>query len=62
MSDVIVVIGQGQIIADVIARRIHVGQPDVLADVHLEYANAMAAVLMDGGVTATYCYGDLKSV
>jgi saccharopine dehydrogenase-like NADP-dependent oxidoreductase len=50
MSDVIVVIGAGQI-GQAIARRVSAGKHILLADLHQGNADAAAEVLADAGLT-----------
>jgi 3-hydroxyacyl-CoA dehydrogenase len=56
-QSVIVVIGAGQI-GQAIARRVAVGKHVLLADLRITGSD----ILMDGGVTAAYLYGDLAEV
>jgi len=72
VTNVLVLIGTGQI-GQAIARRVGVAKHVLLADMRLDNANAAAEVLMgpdggfitgsdvlmDGGVTAAYWYGEL---
>ncbi len=60
MSDVIVVIGAGQI-GQAIARRVSAGKHVVLADLHLRNANAAAEVLTDAGFDVSTATVDVSS-
>lgn len=60
MSEVVVVVGPGQI-GQAIARRVGAGKHVVLADVRLEQADAAAVVFRDAGFEATTAAVDVSS-
>jgi NAD(P)-dependent dehydrogenase (short-subunit alcohol dehydrogenase family) len=60
MKSVVVVIGPGQI-GQAIARRVGVGKHVVLADLHVENANAAAEVLANAGYEASVATVDASS-
>ena len=61
MTSFIVVIGAGQI-GQAIARRVSVGTHVLLTDLCAANAETGSDILMDGGVTAAYWFGDLTEV
>lgn len=60
MSEVVVVVGPGQI-GQAIARRVGAGRQVLLADLRLEHAEAAAEVFRDAGFAATTAVVDVSS-
>jgi NAD(P)-dependent dehydrogenase (short-subunit alcohol dehydrogenase family) len=60
MTDVVVLIGTGQI-GQAIARRVGVGKHILLADMRLDNANAAAAVMADAGYEVSVAVVDVSS-